>query len=177
MHNNEWTSGPANYALVKFLITSLELSASSDRFFTSSYISFLYLEKFKIHELFSTHLVFRKDGGKDMPGTNDSDFDLWTITLLSNWNPWNCKDHTRRRVQNVTHWCSNNRVTSLNYHQHACTKIHSINQQTYSKCSKSLYTIFLHVNVVVILEMEKNKARLKFYFNDMIHRSFVLFPK
>lgn len=64
MHNNEWTSGPANYALVKFLITSLELSASSDRFFTSSYISFLYLEKFKIHELFSTHLVFRKDGGK-----------------------------------------------------------------------------------------------------------------
>lgn len=38
-------NGPANYALMELLITSLVLSASSDRFFTSSYISFLYLEK------------------------------------------------------------------------------------------------------------------------------------
>ena len=47
-------NGPANYALMELLITSLVLSASSDRFFTSSYISFLYLEKYKIHKFFSS---------------------------------------------------------------------------------------------------------------------------
>jgi hypothetical protein len=77
-------NGPANYALMELLITSLVLSASSDRFFTSSYISFLYLEKkkIKIHEFFSSTQFPEIVRVKHCSEPHDRNFELQTITLL-----------------------------------------------------------------------------------------------
>lgn len=75
-------NGPTNYALLELLITSFVLSSSSDRFFTSSYISFLYLEKYKIHEFFSSTQFPEIVGVKHCSEAHDRDFELWTITLL-----------------------------------------------------------------------------------------------
>jgi hypothetical protein len=70
-------NGPANYALMELLITSLVLSASSDRFFTSSYISFLYLEKKKIPWIFFINPVSRNCEGKTLFGASWQEF--WAL--------------------------------------------------------------------------------------------------
>lgn len=121
------------YRKKKLLITSFVSSSSSDRFFTISYISFLYLNKHKIHAFChqSKFQKFEKKGQgeeRGMFGAHDRDSDFWTINY----------GYKMNKFKTYLTWVLNHRVTIVDCHRHG-SKMHHVYKEQHRECFKSFY--------------------------------------